>query len=263
MTKNLEGWLEKKGQDWSGLGLTTAFRTKKRWCVLDVKCRELSFYKDRGAEVRQGFVDLSYARRVEAQPGTPCFDIVTPQRGFELSANTEEDARRWMMAIQPHLHSRTSSVGSPISFGGQLSNSMIGMSDAGGMMAERVIRNAAPWCVESVWLEDGDNDVPLHITAHLGKLPEDRAFDARVRLSDGTTYNVGSGHFDLAGGKRREIAAAGASKLFAQLVRAENSSSAASKEPARVSVVQEDVEVPPSVNSRTLGLFAAASFCSG
>lgn len=285
MASICEGYLYKKGDGWSGIGLTTGFRERRRWFVLDIDRKELSYYKESplasrssisgprmstssrmstasfdslgapGLELPVGTIELSKARMIDtAHIAAAVFAIVLQHRVFELRAASEEEARLWVASLQPLVHSpsrrntpRTSTVASM-------------------HVQANQIRNAAPWCIEAIWL-DGCEDVPLDITAHLGKLPDDRSFTARVRLSDGTTYMVDSRNFDLADGHSHEIAAAGVSKLFAKLVPSSACGPASPDPPDVLPVIDEGsgrlsaVEV--SLALRTLCLFVGAAFCAG
>jgi len=89
-----EGWLTKQGGD------TKSW--KKRWIILEGK--KLTYFVDKNKKDKKGFIDLNSASAVnfinKYMNKVNCFNIVTPQRTWVMSAQTAEEGQSWCDAIK-------------------------------------------------------------------------------------------------------------------------------------------------------------------
>ncbi|KAL0485731.1 PH domain-containing protein [Acrasis kona] len=76
---------------------------KERWFVLSDK--KLFYYKNQRATSMKSFINLenAYVRTAEEySPTSNCFDIVTPERVFQLVAPNPTVLKEWMVSIQSY-----------------------------------------------------------------------------------------------------------------------------------------------------------------
>mmetsp|Transcript_18876 Transcript_18876/g.49534 ORF Transcript_18876/g.49534 Transcript_18876/m.49534 type:complete len:283 (+) Transcript_18876:141-989(+) len=178
------------------------FSAVPRWFVLHVEKGVLEWFERENGRSK-GCIDLrsvvglgdSWVKEKNM------FRIIMANRIYELTSESPADCREWIASLAPFV------------------NTAVMRARSFDRLTHDGHRATVPWAIDSVWKTEDDFDQALVHNIDLGTASADGGFKVKVKLSDGTTYEVDTLGAKLQSDKPAELFQSGNGILLAQLVR--------------------------------------------